>query len=134
MQRMPTTLKSIKPTESELEILSILWDKGEATVAEVHAALSSYKKTGYTTTLKLLQLMLFKGLVNRKEIGRKHSYWPTVDKNNLSQGLTEKLIGYLFNGSPAQLAMTAIQSTTFECSQDDLIKLQELVDKKITKQ
>jgi len=56
-----------------------------------------------------------------------------VDKINLSQGLTEKLIGYLFNGSPAQLAITAIQSTTFECSQEDLIKLQELVDQKITK-
>ena len=131
MQRMATTLKSIKPTESELEILSILWDKGEATVAEVHAALSLYKKTGYTTTLKLLQLMLFKGLVNRKEIGRKHSYWPTVDKNKLSLGLTEKLIGYLFDGSPAKLAMTALGSATFDCRKEDLQQLQEIVNKKL---
>lgn len=130
--RMQPPLNTIKPTESELEILSILWEKGEATVAEVHTLLSAYKKTGYTTTLKLLQLMLFKGLVNRKEIGRKHTYWPIVDKNNLSMGLTERLIGYLFNGSPAQLAITAIQSSTFECSKEDLIKLQALVDQKIT--
>ncbi|MBM3158975.1 MAG: BlaI/MecI/CopY family transcriptional regulator [Bacteroidota bacterium] len=130
---MPPPLNTGKPTESELEILSILWEKGEATVAEVHTSLSAYKKTGYTTTLKLLQLMLFKGLVTRKEIGRKHSYWPTIDKNSLSIGLTDRLVGYLFNGSPAQLAMTAIQSTTFECSQEDLLKLQQLVEKQLGK-
>jgi predicted transcriptional regulator len=130
---MPPPLNTGKPTESELEILSILWEKGEATVAEVHASLSAYKKTGYTTTLKLLQLMLFKGLVTRKEIGRKHSYWPTIDKNSLSLGLTDRLVGYLFNGSPAQLAITAIQSSTFECSKEDLIKLHNLIEQKISK-
>ncbi|MBM3413757.1 MAG: BlaI/MecI/CopY family transcriptional regulator [Bacteroidetes bacterium] len=128
---MPPPLNTGKPTESELEILSILWEKGEATVAEVHASLSSYKKTGYTTTLKLLQLMLFKGLVSRKEIGRKHSYWPIIDRSSLSLGLADRLVGYLFNGSPAQLAITAIQSTTFECSHEDLLKLRELVDQRI---
>ncbi|MBM3412534.1 MAG: BlaI/MecI/CopY family transcriptional regulator [Bacteroidetes bacterium] len=129
---MQPLLNTSKPTEGELEILSILWEKGEATVADVHAALSSYKKTGYTTTLKLLQLMLFKGLVNRKEIGRKHSYWATIDKNNLSIVLTDRLAGYLFNGSPAQLAITAIQSTTFECNQEDLLKLRDLVEQQIS--
>jgi predicted transcriptional regulator len=77
--------------------------------------------------------MLFKGLVTRKEIGRKHSYWPTIDKNSLSLGLTDRLVGYLFNGSPAQLAITAIQSSTFECSKEDLIKLQNLIEQKISK-
>jgi predicted transcriptional regulator len=75
--------------------------------------------------------MLFKGLVNRKEIGRKHSYWPTVDKNKLSLGLTEKLIGYLFDGSPAKLAMTALGSATFDCRKEDLQQLQEIVNKKL---
>ncbi len=130
---MATITNTVKPTESELEILSILWEKGEATVAEVHATLSAYKKTGYTTTLKLLQLMLFKGLVNRKEIGRKHSYWPVIDKESLSRNLTERLIGYLFNGSPAQLAITAIQSATYECTEEDLKRLRVIVDQKINK-
>ena len=95
--------------------------------------LSTYKKTGYTTTLKLLQLMLFKGLVNRKESGRKHSYWSVIDKESLSRSLSDRLIGYLFNGSPAQLAITAIQSATYECDIEDLKKLQALVDQKISK-
>ncbi len=120
-----------KPTESELEILSILWEKNEATVRDVHQQINFYKKTGYTTTLKLMQLMFFKGLVSRKEIGRKHIYWSVVDRQALSRTLTDRLIGYLHNGSPVQLAVEAIHSTYYTNSLEELLQLAEKVNKLI---
>ena len=123
-----------KPTESELEILSILWEKGEASVADVHTALCAYKKTGYTTSLKLLQLMFFKGLVARKEIGRKHIYWATADQSSLSKIYTDRLIAFLHNGSPTRLAMEALASTKFSYSKEELLQLQETINEKLAKQ
>ncbi|MFM1857314.1 MAG: hypothetical protein RLZ05_374 [Bacteroidota bacterium] len=120
-----------KPTESELEILSILWEKNEASVREVHQQINFYKKTGYTTTLKLMQLMFFKGLVSRKEIGRKHIYWSIVDRQALSRALTDRLIGYLHNGSPAQLAAEAIHSSYYTNTLDELLQLAENVNRLI---
>ena len=119
--------KLFKPTESELEILSILWEKNEASVREVHQLLNFYKKTGYTTTLKLMQLMFFKGLISRKEVGRKHIYWSVIDRQALSRVLTDRLIGYLHNGSPVQLALDAINSTYYNNSHEELIQLAEKV-------
>ena len=107
---MKTNAELPKPTESELEILSILWERNEATVRDVHQQINHYKKTGYTTTLKLLQLMFHKGLVSRKEVGRKHLYWSVIDRSALSRSLTDRLIGYLHNGSPVLLAIEAINS------------------------
>ena len=69
-----STIKSIKPTESELEILQILWVKGLATVREVHEDLAATKDVGYTTTLKLMQIMNEKGLVKRDDSMRTHVY------------------------------------------------------------
>jgi predicted transcriptional regulator len=68
--------KLVKPTESELDILSILWEKESATVKEVHELILSYKKIGYTTTLKLMQIMNEKGLVSRDTQSKKHCYQP----------------------------------------------------------
>lgn len=68
------TAKNIKPTESELEILRVLWDKEKATVREVHEVLSATKDAGYTTTLKLLQIMFEKGLVKRDDSSKTHIY------------------------------------------------------------
>jgi len=122
---MKTASEVPKPTESELEILSILWEKNEASVREVHQQINFYKKTGYTTTLKLMQLMFFKGLVSRKEIGRKHIYWSVIDRQALSRVLTDRLIGYLHNGSPIQLAFEAITSSYYKISKEELIELIE---------
>ena len=72
--------KSFKPTESELEILSILWDKQKATVREVHEVIQLNKEVGYTTTLKLMQIMNDKGLVTRDESAKTHIYTPYFDK------------------------------------------------------
>ena len=72
--------KPFKPTESELEILSILWEKGNATVREVHEVVQKTKDVGYTTTLKLMQIMHEKGLVARNESAKTHIYSPSFDR------------------------------------------------------
>jgi predicted transcriptional regulator len=115
-----------RPTEGEMEILSIIWEKGEASVKEIHEAIAAYKKTGYTTTLKLLQLMFDKGIVARKEIGRKHIYRSSVDKTLLEEKITDRLIGHLFEGSPAKMAIRALSSGLFTSSKTELLQLQEL--------
>lgn len=112
-----------RPTEGELEILSIIWEKEEASVKEIHESIAAYKKTGYTTTLKLLQLMFEKGIVARKEIGRKHVYRSSLDKDLLAVKMTDRLTGHLFEGSPAKLAIKAISSELFTSSENDLLQL-----------
>lgn len=116
-----------------MEILSIIWEKGEASVKEIHEAIAAYKKTGYTTTLKLLQLMFEKGIVARKEIGRKHLYRSSVNKDSLAEKMTDKLIGHLFEGSPAKLAIKALSSGLFSSSKLDLLQLQELTNSMLAK-
>ena len=78
-------IKQIKPTEGELEILQVLWEKENATVREVHEALSETKECGYTTTLKLMQIMFEKGLVLRDDSSRTHIY-----RANVSREKTQK--------------------------------------------
>ncbi len=77
--------KVIKPTESELEILRVLWDNGTATVREVHEALSEHKDSGYTTTLKLLQIMFEKGIVKRDDSSKTHVYRPNITRESTQQ-------------------------------------------------
>ena len=83
--------KLFKPTESELEILCILWDKENATVKEVHEVVQKTKEVGYTTTLKLMQIMNTKGLVSRNIQSKKHIYTPTLKKEK-AQDHPERLI------------------------------------------
>jgi len=71
--------------------------------------------------------MFFKGLISRKEVGRKHIYWSVIDRQALSRVLTDRLIGYLHNGSPVQLALDAINSTYYNNSHEELIQLAEKV-------
>jgi BlaI family penicillinase repressor len=72
--------KNIKPTESELEILQILWRRESATVREVHEELSKTKTSGYTTTLKLMQIMFEKGIVTRDDSSKSHIYMPALSR------------------------------------------------------
>jgi BlaI family penicillinase repressor len=123
-----------RPTEGEMEILSIIWEKGEASVKEIHEAIATYKKTGYTTTLKLLQLMFDKGIVSRKEIGRKHIYRSSLDKTLLEEKITDRLIGHLFEGSPAKMAIRALSSGLFTSSKSELLQLQELTNLMLAQQ
>ena len=99
-----------KPTESELEILQVLWEKKSCTVREVNEELSKLKKTeiGYTTTLKMMQLMHAKGLVERDSSNRTHVYKALLNQKKTQKNLVNKLIESAFNGSASQLVMQAL--------------------------
>ena len=84
--------KYVKPTESELEILQILWKNGTATVRDVHEELAQLKEVGYTTTLKLMQIMHEKGLVDRDTSAKTHLYTAKVDQSKTQQQLLKKMI------------------------------------------
>ncbi|RPE09060.1 BlaI/MecI/CopY family transcriptional regulator [Chitinophaga lutea] len=100
--------KHIKPTESELEILGILWEKGASTVREVHEILEQSKEAGYTTTLKLMQIMHEKGLLTRDASAKTHIYVAAVSRENTQQQLLNKMIDTVYNGSATQLVMQAL--------------------------
>src|SRR5688572_22837096 len=92
-----------KPTEKELEILQILWEKGPAAVKTVHEALGGETKNGYTTILKLLQIMHEKGLVTRQKSGKLHLYKAVVTQETTRQQIIDKMINTVFQGSAMQL-------------------------------
>ena len=120
--------KYIKPTESELEILNILWMKDTATVREVHEELSKSKDVGYTTTLKLMQIMHEKGLVKRDESMRTHVYQPAVNKERTQKHLLDKMIDSLFGGSSTQLVLQALGGGEQKVSAEELAQIQTLID------
>lgn len=120
--------KYIKPTESELEILNILWQKNIATVREVHEELAKTKEAGYTTTLKLMQIMHEKGLVKRDESMRTHIYQPAVNKEKTQKHLLDKMIDSLFGGSSTQLVLQALGNGSQKVSAEELNQIQALIN------
>lgn len=120
--------KYVKPTESELEILNILWDRNVATVREVHEELAKTKDVGYTTTLKLMQIMHEKGLVKRDESMRTHVYQAAVNKEKTQKHLLDKMIDSLFGGSSTQLVLQALGSGEQKLSAEELEKIQSLLN------
>jgi len=122
------TPKVIKPTESELEILQILWKKGLATVREVHEELAAIKDVGYTTTLKLMQIMNEKGIVKRDDSMRTHIYQAAVNKEKTQKHLVGRMIDSLFGGSPTQLIIQALGDESHKASEEELQKIQSLLD------
>ncbi|MBB5636311.1 putative transcriptional regulator [Pedobacter cryoconitis] len=101
-----------KPTESELEILQILWEKGNCTVREVHEILTLNREAGYTTTLKIMQIMHEKGLVKRDTNQKTHIYSALASQQKTQQHLVSKLIDNAFSGSAARLVMQALGNHT----------------------
>lgn len=124
---MMNEMKNIKPTESELEILRVLWDKQEATVREVHEVLSVFKESGYTTTLKLMQIMFEKGLVTRNDAGKTHIYQAAVSKEGTQKQMLDKMVNSLFGGSATQLVMQALGNNKPPTA-DELNEIQQLLD------
>src|SRR5215210_263243 len=102
--------KQVKPTEGELEILQVLWERGNATVREVHETILKTKEAGYTTTLKLMQIMFEKGLVTRDDSAKTHIYQANVSKEKTQNQFLGKMISSLFGGSSSQLVMQALGS------------------------
>lgn len=118
--------KVLKPTESELEILSILWDKKEASVRTVHEELLKTKDAGYTTTLKLMQIMFEKKLVTRDDSNKTHIYSPAVSREKTQKQFLNRMIDSLFAGSSADLVMHALGQA--KTSDAELEKIRLLIE------
>ena len=118
--------KYIKPTESELEILQVLWEKGIASVREVHEELLKTKDAGYTTTLKLMQIMNEKGLVKRDDSVKTHIYQAAVSREKTQKHLLGKMITTLFGGSTTELVMQALGN--HEAPEEELEEIQKLIN------
>ncbi|REG78275.1 BlaI/MecI/CopY family transcriptional regulator [Algoriphagus antarcticus] len=97
-----------KPTESELEILSLLWEMKQASVRQVHERLAETKDTGYTTTLKTLQNMHAKQMVSRNETHRTHIYRPATNQKDTQKSLLRNLVSTAFGGSAQKLVLQAL--------------------------
>ena len=120
-----SSTKYIKPTESELEILQVLWVKGMASVREVHEELSKSKEAGYTTTLKLMQIMNEKGLVKRDDSIKTHIYQAAVTREKTQKHLLGKMINTLFGGSTTELVIQALGN--HKASADELDEIQKIL-------
>lgn len=114
--------KKIKPTESELDILSIIWDKGASTVREVHTELEKTKETKYTTTLKLMQIMHEKGLLTRDNSSKVHIFDAAIPKEETQGILLKKMIDTVFSGSASKMVMQALGSHKTSDEELDAIK------------
>ena len=114
-----------KPTEGELEILAVLWDKGSATVRTVHEELLKSKEAGYTTTLKLMQIMHEKEMVTRNTDSKTHIYTPAISREKTQLQMVNKMISNLFSGSSVELVMQALGGT--KTTDEELSRIEELI-------
>jgi predicted transcriptional regulator len=113
-----------RPTDAELQILNVLWERGPSTVRDVHAALG--RRTGYTTVLKLLQIMADKGLVLRDESRRSHVYRPRHKQHRLQRQLVKDMLDRVFAGAADQLIVQALEARRI--SPRELADIRRLLD------
>lgn len=116
-----------KPTEAELEILQVLWQHGPCTVRFVHEKLSQTKEVGYTTTLKIMQIMTDKQLVKRNDENRTHIYEANVGEENTQKQMLDKFLDIAFKGSASKLVMQALGN--HKTSKEELEQIRKLLDK-----
>ena len=117
----------LKPTESELEILQILWKDGPSSVRFVNDQLNKLRDIGYTTTLKLMQIMNDKGLTTRDTSSRTHIYSAAIKEETTKNNLLSRFIDATFQGSAAQLIMEALGNNT--TTKEELDKIKALIQK-----
>jgi BlaI family transcriptional regulator, penicillinase repressor len=120
--------ETARPTEGELEILAVLWDRGLATVREVYEAISATRPMVYTGVLKLMQIMADKGLVTRDERARAHVYHAAVAKEDTERRFVRELSQRLFAGSAAQLALRALEMEP--AGEEELAEIRRLLARK----
>ncbi|OGE84855.1 MAG: transcriptional regulator [Candidatus Delongbacteria bacterium GWF2_40_14] len=116
----------MKPTASELDILQILWQNGNMTVKEINEEINKVKETGYTTTLKLMQIMHEKGLLSREQNGRSHVYKASIKEDDTKSSLLKNFIQSTFNGSTANLVMQALGD--HKTTREELEMIRELLN------
>ena len=114
-----------RPTQGELAILQVLWTRGPSTVREVHDALADARQTGYTTTLKLMQIMASKGLVSRDGSARPHVYTAKLAPESTRGQIVTELIERVFGGSAAALVMQALSAKP--ATPDEIKEIQRLL-------
>jgi BlaI family penicillinase repressor len=117
--------KSPKPTESELAILGVLWQRGPSTVRQVYDALNATKKTGYTTVLKFMQIMTEKGLVSRDETPYAHVYQAGVPQEQTQRTLVTDLLDRAFEGSMSGLVLQALSAR--KASAEELSEIRKIL-------
>jgi predicted transcriptional regulator len=130
-ERTTTTNRTPRPTSAELAILRVLWDRGPSTVRQVHEALSASQRSGYTTVLKMFQIMTEKGLVVRNEAQRAHVYEPRLTEQRTQRQLLGDLVDRAFGGSSAKLVLQALSGrrATVEELRDIRALLDELEER-----
>lgn len=116
----------IRPTESELEILQVLWKMGQATVRDVHEELSKTKASGYTTTLKLMQIMDEKGLVARNTSSKTHVYRAAYSQEKAQSSALDKILSTVFEGSTSDLVIQALGH--HKASKDEIDAIKKYLD------
>lgn len=116
-----------RPTDAEMEILKVLWDEGPNTVRFVNDRLSERKEVGYTTTLKIMQIMFDKGMVGRTLEGRTHIYTPLVSEAEVQQKVLDRLLETTFGGSAKKLVMSVLGRN--RSSKEELEEIRKLIDK-----
>lgn len=120
-------MKPYKPTNSELEILQVLWDQGPSSVRIVNEELNKKKDSGYTTTLKLMQIMTEKGLTSRDTSARTHIYTALASEHKTKSNLLQRFVSTTFKGSAGKLVMSALGSGA--ASQEELADIKALIAK-----
>ena len=116
----------IKPTEKELGILQILWKNGPVSVREVHEFMGGDRQNGYTTILKLMQIMHEKGLVTRQKRGKFHLYKAVASQQHTQQFMLDKMINTVFQGSSTQLVMSALGNK--KSSKEELMEIKRYLE------
>jgi predicted transcriptional regulator len=122
--------RSSQPTEAELEILRVLWRKGAdgqgCTVREVHESLKSTRGSGYTSVLKIVQIMTEKGLLRRDDSARSHVYYSAVSESSTKQNFVQDLVRRVFDGSASQLLMHALSLK--KAKPEELAEIRRMID------
>ena len=116
------------PTEAELNILQVLWERGACTVREVHETLYGNDGAGYTTALKLMQIMHSKGLVDRDDSQRAHIYRSAISRQRTQKRFLTDMVQRLFNGSPSQMVLHALGNHP-GASREELKEIRALLNK-----
>nr|WP_157578564.1 BlaI/MecI/CopY family transcriptional regulator [Pontibacter roseus] len=119
--------QSQKPTDSELEILQVLWQHGPSTVRFVHEELSKTKDAGYTTTLKLMQIMAEKGMLQVDKATRSHVYEPVLQEEDTQRRLLDRFLDTTFRGSAMKMVLQALGN--HKASKEELDEIRDLLDK-----
>jgi BlaI family penicillinase repressor len=117
--------KHIQPTYAELEILQVLWENGPSTVRFINEQLNEKKNVGYTTTLKIMQIMTDKGILSRQKKGKTHIYQAILKENETQSLLVDKLLKIAFGGSASKLVMQTLGNK--KTSKEELQKIKDLI-------